>query len=436
MIVIIGGGISGLTLAYFLEKNNVEYRLFEKSAVPGGFIQSEKIDGYSLEYGPNSLLCGEKVNDFLEELGLKNEIIEANEVSNSRYIIRNGKPVKIPSSPISLLFGRFFSFKTKLKIFRELRLKPHAERQEETLTAMMDRHFGNEVVQYLLKPFIAGIYAGDPDHLVASYAFPKLKEYERKHGSILKGFIKNKGGARRKTVSFKEGMQQLPQTIFKSINNASLQKEIIGLSKNNAKYVVKLRDEEIEADKIVFASSPNVMGSLCESLYGQKFSTVLSALKCPSISAVHSVYNKKDIAFELKGFGALNPQCEDYFIAGTIWSSSVFSGKIVEDNVLLTSFVGGMQYPNQNKIDEQSLLDSVHKELSKFYGIKAKPLFEKVTKWDKSIPQYGIELKEVRKQIDLLEKDNIFVASNWLNGISIEDCIKNAKALAFRLSNY
>ncbi len=431
MIAIIGGGISGLSLAYFLQKTGQEYMLFEKSEHVGGFIKSEKVDDYMLEYGPNSLLCGSEVSNLLIELGLKNDTIEANDVSKSRFIVRDGKPKKMPSNPVSMIFGSFFSWKTKKKIFKERKFKPQDIHPDETLSDLIERHFGSEVVEYLLKPFIAGIYAGDPDHLVARYSFPKLKAFEKEYGSILKGFIKGKGGARRRTVSFKGGMIQLPNTILSKLKNVQLKTSLESIEKNEGKYLLKFSSgESYSFGKVVFATSPYDLVTACESLYETDLRTSLLKLKTPSVAAVHTVYNKIDVGFKLEGFGALNPKIENCYTAGTIWSSSVFDHKAPTDKVLLSTFVGGMQYQGNDVVSEEEIKQKVTKELAGFYNIKGKPVFQKVTKWKKSIPQYGIEMKEVRLHIEKMEKDNIFVCSNWKDGISIEDCINNAKALA------
>ena len=435
MIAIVGGGISGLTLAYFLEKNGVEYTLFEKSQDVGGFIKSEKVNDYWLEYGPNSLLCGEEVREFLNELNLTNDLIEANDSSNTRFIIKNGKPTKLPSSPISMFFGSFFSWSTKRKIFKERKFKPTDHLPEESLSSLINRHFGKEVVDYLLKPFIAGIYAGDPDQLVAKYSFPKLKEYEQEHGSILKGFIKNKGGVRRKTVSFKKGMIQLPQTILSQVNHVKVNTSVDKIRRLGSEYELGLSDgETVKASNVIFAGSPYALSNLVKEHY-EGLEKVLLQLKTPSIAAVHTVYKKGQVKLNMNGFGVLNPQNEKCFAAGTIWSSSVFDNKAPKDEILLSTFVGGMQYQGNDSVSEEEIKEKVHLELAKQYGIKGNPVFQKVTKWKKSIPQYGIEMKEVHQWIDNLEKDNIFVCSNWKNGISLEECIKNAKALAFKLSN-
>lgn len=431
MIAIIGAGISGLTLAYFLQKNGVACEVFEQSDTVGGFIKSEKVEEYWLEYGPNSLLCGEEVSNFVNEIGLQNDVIEANEVSKKRFIVKGGKLTPLPSSPLSLLFGSFFSWSTKKKIFKERKYHPTSDYDDETLTSLIERHFGDEVVEYLLRPFIAGIYAGDPDQLIAKYSFPKLKEYEREYGSILKGFIKNKGGARRRTVSFKEGMEQLPRTISQNIRKLHLGISVKSVNKNETGYSLYLSNDEVKKyDQVVFATSPY---DLHQILGDQQGLEKLLTLKTPSITAVHSVYNKEDVRFEVKGFGALNPRKENLYTAGTIWSSAVFDHKVPKDKVLFTTFVGGMQYLGHDNYSEEEIKSKVAQELELLYDA-GDPVFQKVTNWKKSIPQYGIEMKEVLRQIDILEKDNIFVCSNWKSGISIEDCIKNAKILAQRLS--
>ena len=178
MIAIIGAGISGLTLAYFLEKKQIPYILLESSSKVGGYIHTVKKQPYLLELGPNSLLINKETEAFIDEIGLSNELLPANEVSKNRYIFRKGKYRVLPSSPPKLLFNSFFSLKTKWAIFRETRKKPLLI-QNETLSQFFKRRFGKEVVKYALDPFVAGIYAGDPSLLLLEKTFPFLREYEQ-----------------------------------------------------------------------------------------------------------------------------------------------------------------------------------------------------------------------------------------------------------------
>lgn len=221
-IGIIGAGISGLTLAYELQRRGIDYHLYEAAGQPGGYIQSRRDAGYLRELGPNSLLGDADLLSWIDDLGLTPELAFANPVSKARYIFRNGQYRKLPSGPPSLLFGSFFSWRTKWAIFRE-RNNRTVSPEGETLAQFFRRRFTNEIVEYALAPFVAGIYAGDPERLLVSETFPVLLRYEREDGSVLRGLLKNQSATgRRQSFSFREGMQTLPNALAAKLTNLSL----------------------------------------------------------------------------------------------------------------------------------------------------------------------------------------------------------------------
>ena len=230
-IGIIGAGISGLTLAYELQKRGIDYHLWEATNQPGGYIQSRREEAdkgsYLLELGANSLLGDPDLLLWLDELGLTPDLTFSKPVSKVRYIFRNGNYQQLPSGPPALLFSSFFSWKTKWAIFQE-RSNKTVSPGNETLAQFFRRRFSDEIVDAALGPFVGGIYAGDPEQLLVSETFPILLQYEKEYGSVLRGLIKNQsktGGAtlgRRQSFSFRDGMQMLPNTLASRLKNLSL----------------------------------------------------------------------------------------------------------------------------------------------------------------------------------------------------------------------
>lgn len=246
---IIGAGISGLTVAYELQKRGIDYQLWEASDRPGGYIQSslDRVDNqhkgakYLRELGPNSLLGNADMLLWLDELGLTPELSFSKPVSKARYIFRNGRYKKLPSGPVSLLFGGFFSWKTKLAILRERNNKTLST-PGETLSQFFRRRFSGEIVDYALGPFVAGIYAGDPEKLLVSETFPVLLQYEKEYGSVLRGLIKNQSATgRRQSFSFRKGMQMLPDALAAKLTHVSLNDPVQRIQKNNDGWRVESR---------------------------------------------------------------------------------------------------------------------------------------------------------------------------------------------------
>lgn len=437
MIGIIGAGISGLTLAYELQKQNVPYILLEENDRVGGAIRSgRQSNGVLLEFGPNSLMCDQTIKEFIDELNLQDELVVANDVSSNRFIVKNKQLTKIPQHPFKLLFSSFFSFSTKIKIIKELRGKfENANNiEDETLHDFFERHFGKEVVEYLVNPFIAGIYAGAPKELITSVAFSKLLEYEKEYKSILKGFAKNKSLERKKIVSFKEGLQTLPNQIAKKLTNIKLNAPVTQIKKlKNKSYLLEYSNNtQIEVEKIIFACPPPITAKLLKPTHST-LSELLNHVKMPPMRIVHSIFDKKDVQQNIEGFGALHPKIENMFTAGSLWNSSIFNGRISNDKVLFTSFVGGSQYTEHAQLPEKEVCQKTTKELQKIYSIKSEPIQQYTTFYQRSIPQYNQTTKLILQERITLEQQSIYLVGNLMDGISIPDCIENAKNLANKL---
>ena len=425
MIGIIGAGISGLALAYELQKKRIPYFLLEATGKVGGYLQSEKIGNYQLDYGANSLLCDQQILQWIEEIGLKSEIVSTNPVSKNRYIFRNGAYQILPASPPQLIFSNFFSWKTKWRVFQE-RNKKAEPKTNESLASFFRRRFSQEIVDYALNPFVSGIYAGNPEDLLLEKTFPMLAEYEQKYGSVLKGFIKNKGGARRQSINFRNGMNTLPQKLAELVKeNLRLNTPIEKIEKNDKKWKIN----ELECEKLVITSPAFVTAKLLQTTFPD-FSNALEKVNYPPMCVVYTAFKKQDVHHQLNGFGGLHPKIEHQFSAGSIWSSSVFPDRCPADEVLFTSFVGGMQYAENAQLTDNLLLEKLNGELKKNYQIKGNPVFQKIFRWEKAIPQYNTHINQVYEQAKHLEQENIFICANWKDGVSVADCIKKAIDLA------
>jgi oxygen-dependent protoporphyrinogen oxidase len=434
MIAIIGAGISGLTLAYELQQRQIPYRLFDRGSEPGGVMRSRREGDYLIELGPNSLLGGADMLTWLDQLGLTPEVCFAKPVGKARYIYRNGAYRKLPSGPLSLLFTSFFSWKTK-KAFWQERSVQTVSPPGETLSAFFRRRFSQEVVEYALAPFVAGVFAGDPDQLLVSETYPMLLEYEKEYGSVLKGFIKNAGSAgRRQSFSFRDGLQTLPQALAGKLTNLNLNDSVNRLTKTETGWLLEAQSGAYAADAVVLACDTGAAAGLLETTWPD-VAKPLRQIDYPPMAAVHTVYKRADVKHPLNGFGGLNPRIENQFVAGHIWSSSVFENRCPADEVLFTSLVGGRQGAENAQQPDETVRQRVHQELVRAFGIRAEaPVRQWLQRWERAIPQYDARMVPVREQIPTLESDGLFVCANWYQGASLSDCIRKAKELSVRLS--
>ncbi|WP_207435097.1 protoporphyrinogen oxidase [Sabulibacter ruber] len=436
-VAIIGAGISGLALAYYLQKLGVRYDLFECNTEVGGVIKSRRQGAYQLEFGPHSLQMNEELQELIEELKLEDQVIRPATKSQDRYIRKDGEYYCIPSSPRRLLLNDFFHWRTKLKITQETTLPPQ-EIPEETVSHFFKRRFGQEVVDYLVKPMVAGICAGDPDKLLLEKTFPALKELERTHGSVLKGLDLHKDIPRGQIFSLEQGLQSLPKAIGSKLISLHLDHKVEMIHKTKGKYLLSIQHDveglaDVEFDAVVVALPAHAAAELLDyTMPG--FAAALQNVTYAPLTVVHTAYRKHSVGFPLDGFGALHPQKDQPFSSGNIWNSSLFPRTCPDDEVLFSSFVGGSQAPELANLPDADIFLQVHQELKENYSISSNmPVFQHCYRWPTGLPQADMFITDVHQLAEIVEEDCLYSCSNWIAGTSVPDCVKYAKQLAQKI---
>ncbi|NME71291.1 protoporphyrinogen oxidase [Flammeovirga aprica] len=434
-IGVIGGGISGLTAAYYLQKKGHTCVVLEASDRTGGCIQTEKIDGRLLENGPNSLLFSDDHLSLIKELGLEDQLQEAADVNKDRFILRNGKYNVLPSGPLNFFSNKFFGWNTKLKIITEYFRKNKAKSDNESLYDFFERRFNNEVCDYAVDPFVRGIYAGDPKQLKIKASFPSIYNAEKNHGSIIKGMIQlrkenkaNGVAVKRKTAySFKDGIQTLTNALANKVD-VSYNSEVESLTIVDDIFSVKTYNDEFLFDKVIICTPPEATSKIVQFL-SPKTAEKLEKVFCPPMCVVHSVFSKEASQNTPVGFGGLNPSVEKTFTAGSIWSSCIFPNRTSNDEVLVTSFVGGAHTPENAKLEEGNIKNSVGNELQSTLGFTDQPVYQKTHKWRKAIPQYDQNILNLWETMEKEPIPNLYYSVNWKDGIAVPDCIEKSKKL-------
>lgn len=447
-IAILGAGITGLTAAHRLAKQGHQVRVFEKHARAGGVIGSDFIDGWLLERGPNSLLESEPaLTALLAELNLHDQVCPANPLAKKRFIVRDGKPTAAPMSPPALLKTSLFSFGAKCRLLGEIFHRPRQRSHDVSLAEFIADHFGQEIVDYGLNPFVSGVYAGDPNKLSAQHAFPTLWENERKHGSLIRGMMatakarKASGQKRGGIFSFKRGLKTLPDALV-----AALPPDVLQLSTAvesltpGATWTVRYRRDNVlheeTFDRVISALTASALADLFIGTDGARPLASLAEIEFPPVTALFLGYRREQVAHPLDGFGMLVPAVEKRSILGVLFSSTLFPGRAPDGHVALTVMVGGSRQPELAALPVDELLTLVQSDLAQLLGVQGDPVFWRHRAWPRAIPQYNLGYERHLDAMAACERQfpGLFIGGQCRDGIAVPACIAAGEKLAARAS--
>lgn len=434
MIAIVGAGITGLYLAKLLRDQGADVHLFEARDKVGGNIGSIRDGAYLFETGPNSIRMNEAFHHLLSDLKLLDEVVYTSPKAKKRYVLKDGTYRPIPMGPLSLLFGPFFRFREVRRILKERKLPPE-EVPRETVDAFFRRRFGDPVTDYLVAPFISGIYAGDPQKLLVAKAFPRIVAWEKEFGSVLKGFFKGREKSKYKGIfSLREGLGQMTEAMGQQLGqHLHLNHSLQALRKTESGWELDFGTGKVSAQQVVLAMPAQAIGELLAQI-DPEGAEALTQVTCPPVTVVQSVYDRKAVGHALDGFGALHNHLEPSETLGTIFSSSIFPNRCPEDEVLLTTFVGGARFPERAQLSEEVLTDLVHKDLSHYLKISEPPKKVHLVRWPRAIPQYDPAILAAHATASRLSADKLWLAGNWTHGISVPSCLERAQELCEQLT--
>jgi len=443
-IVIAGGGISGLSLAYLLLKKepSLDVEILESEDRPGGKIWTDKVDGFLCESGVNGFLDNKpKTLELISNLDLKP--LRSNDEARKRFIYTDAKLHVIPEKPPAFFKSDLMSLRGRLRILYEL-FAPRGTGEDETLESFAVRRLGREAYEKLIDPMASGIYAGDSTRLSLKSCFPRIYNLERTYGSLIRGMIKLKKEAKKtgKTVSagpggtltsFHDGMQVLIDALKENLGNRlRLSSGVTGVEKKNECYKVFMNNgEEIEADILVLATPAHVTTRIIKDMNG-KIADLTSRIPYPSVAVICLGFRKGSFPHSLDGFGFLVPRKEKKRILGTLWDSSIFPNRASADHVLLRSIVGGARGSEFAMKEDNVILNAVLGELKVVMGINVDPDFMRIYRHEYAIPQYNIGHQKILAEIDELMSKcrGMYLTGNSYRGIGLNDCIENSYVLA------
>jgi len=441
--VVIGGGISGLACAHRLRQLGVEALLLEASGRVGGLIGTAERDGFLFESGPQSFQGTPALLGLIRELGIEGELSKADPRA-PRYILRHGRLHKVPMSPQAVLTSSLLGAGSRWKILSEPLRKTRPPGEEESIANFVRRKFGHEILEYLVAPFVSGVYAGDPEKLSLRAAFPTLEEWEREYGSILRGAMKSRGAqgsapglAQDKgpppLCSFRKGLGTLAQALAQRLGGSvrtGVHAEALHRADSPAggyeiRAVESRRSETIAARAVVLATPAYIASHFAVTL-SPPLAQTLSGIAYAPAAVVAAGYYARQFAQAPEGFGFLVPRSEKYHILGTVWSSSLFPGRAPDGKVAITSFAGGATDPEIVDRPEEEIAAIVEAENARILGITGPPLTTAVWKHPKALPQYNLGHAHIVRAIRDAERGipGLFFAGNYLEGPSLGKCVE------------
>ena len=444
-VIIIGAGLTGLTLAYYLKKSGRNVIVLEKDSKAGGVISTLSEDGFIFETGPNTgVLSTPEIAGLFRDLTGKCDLDSANPKAKKRYILKSGKWQPLPSGLLSAVTTPLFTLKDKFRILGEP-FRKRGDDPDETLSQLVKRRMGKSYLDYAVDPFISGIYAGDPATLVTRYALPKLYALEQKYGSFIKGAIKKarepksdeQKRATGEVFSVKGGLDNLISTLVNKITEKSLVQNVkdVAVNQDNNGFIVTFinaegKHEELVASHVVTTFGGISLKSVLPFIKGNELTPVTNTKYAAVVQVSVGYKNWKGLP--LDAFGGLIPSRENRGVLGILFPSAIFKGRAPENGALLSVFLGGIKKPEIISKSNQEITEIVMKEIRETLYENSEPDLFKIFRYTHAIPQYEKTSGERLDCINQIQNKypGLILAGNIRDGIGMADRVKQAKTIA------
>lgn len=469
-IIIIGGGIAGLSAAYYAAKKipDAQITLIEASEHWGGKINTDRVnfddgaDAFIIEGGPDTFLATKPWGVALcTELGLADRLHGTNPHKKNTYVLNKGRllplpdglAMMIPTNVQAILKSGLVSWVSKARMGLDFVIPTKTTSEDESLGTFVSRRLGREAYENLIEPLMSGIYAGDGDQLSLASTFPYLRDLEVKYGSLARGALQMRKqsngkavqGSRSAFLTPTTGLAEIVEALVESIkwkvdlrlttrvdSVNHLTPDALRPAQDSAWHLTLHNGETLTADGIILATPAYITGQLLAS-FDPKLASVLESIGYASTATVSLAYRQSDLPRDLDGYGYVIPRREGRKALACTWTSTKFPHRAPEGYALIRVFVGrgGQDVPR----NENELLDLAKEELRLTLGIHAEPLLQRVFMFDKAMPQYNLGHPEKLKQIDCaLEKHpGLALAGNGYRGIGIPDCIHSGELAVERI---
>ena len=468
-VIIIGGGITGLAAAYYLSRGGCRCTLVERDARLGGVIRTEQADGCVIEAGPDSFISQKPwALELLRELGLEADVIGSNDHLRKTYILRHGRLVPmpdglflmVPTAIRPLLSTPLLSPATKIRMALELLRRARTSEAaapagangslagDRSVAEFIRNHYGQEAVDYLAEPLLAGIYGGDAEDLSVNSVMPRFVELERRFGSLTRGVLASRAqtaGSSKAAPLFltlRGGMQQLIEALESAIAGKVTfvrgeveTVESTGNESSPNRLRVSLSGTALEADHAVVATPAYAAGRLLRGM-DASLADLLGGIRYHSSITIALGYERSGFRHRLEGFGFLVPRVERRLLTACTWVGTKFPHRVAEDRILLRAFIGCGTNESLLTRSDDALVETAREELQHLMGVTERPLFSRVVRWRRAMAQYNVgherRITEIQGRLDCFPR--LHLAGNAYMGIGIPDCIHSAQLAAQRIT--
>ena len=467
-LIIIGGGIAGLAAAYRIQEElssnsvPIQCTVLEGGAKFGGKIATERNDGFILERGPDSFISQKPwAIQLCKKIGLSDQLVGTNPKYSKTFVYTGKKLVQMPDGLSLMVPTKFlpfalsplFSIPGKIRMGMDLFIPAKKSDEDESLASFIRRRLGQEALEKMAEPMLAGIYASNPETMSIKSTFPMFFQTEQKYRSLILGMLARKAQSIQSSkqtkqnpsafslfMTLRSGLGGMVDGIIEKCPDISFRTEtkVNAITRTNSIWQIELDDQEqLEADAVILASPANISAHLLEPI-SEKLSELLNRIKYVSTAAVTLAYKKEGFSHALDGFGFVVPKAEKRKIMACTWTSSKFPERVPEGHVLIRCFIGGALCEELAEQSEQALEDMVKNELREMMGITETPLFCRVFKNQKANVQYQVGHGELIDQVNeqLFFLPGMYLSGSAYTGIGIPDCILNGTKAAEAVINF
>jgi protoporphyrinogen/coproporphyrinogen III oxidase len=463
-VAIVGGGIAGLSTAWYLQQQGASYTLLEESGRWGGHILTEEVDRpeghFVVEAGPDSFITQKPWGvELARELGLGDRLLGTNDRMRKVYVLNRGKPTPMPDGVLLIVPTRFMPFVLspllsplgKLRMGLDLLIPARRDGADETLADFVRRRLGREALDKIAEPLLSGIYNSEADKQSLLATFPRFRELEAKYGSLTRGMLASRrNGARSRPRALSgngHGVESAPLSAFMSLRGGTgelsdaLVSRLTGDLRLNTRverlergpggaYILSTAaGEAIRAQAVILAVPAFVAEALVRDMVPTAART-LASIRYVSTGTVSLAYRMADIRRPLAGFGLVVPTSERRPINAITWSSLKFSHRAPEGCALLRAFFGGSRSPQSMELDDGDLLATVRDQLREFMGIETAPLFHRIYRWRRSNAQYDVGHLDRIAVVEAELPPGLYLTGSPYRGVGLPDCIKQSKDAA------